>query len=529
MIRERAIKGMPRLNTKTNFRCGICTKEFGLDYALFTTVNHKLTVCCTKCQDRDFGTCKCCDTRMPIFDLSEIKVKGKNTSVCRGCRTTLYVSCHDCGNFDLIKDSKKFNGNRWYCSTCTKQYHECTGCHGAFKGNQLVDTLCNRCMQGMVKGYHTKIDQIIPDYLMRDEDGRKSFYNKGVPGHALLPRGDNTSIMQNASSQGAERFFGVELEVEYDYNSKLDRNRAAKRVYDCFPRPFIVIKHDSSLKDQGQGGFEIVSAPATYKRHIKEWEQLFATYPEKSLLSSYFTDHCGMHIHVSRASLSTLQIGKIVSFICHPNNRKFIRQIAQRQSNKYNNFTIAKKVSDIPFYKKTGMHKPAWIAQEQHHTAVDINHEQTIEIRIFKGTLKKEAFFKNIEFVAALCDWCETGIASVCDVGDVDKFCQFVEKYAKQYPNLFAFLVERGYCKAKGKLTQKKRRRRRTKVADVKATAEHMPHIFPAAQAPPMEAGNLGVDIAALEAQYAGVIGNVGIDDEINYFADPLGFNLNLE
>lgn len=457
---------MPRLNNKTKFTCGVCANEFALDALHFTTNNRKIVSCCPNCLDKDFGLCVSCDSRMPVLDLYEILVKKEPKKVCRGCRTTKYIQCVDCAGHDLINDSRQFN-QRWYCGSCAAKYEECTGCHGAFRSNQLIDNMCNHCLKGMVKTYHTKIEQIIPDFLMRDEDGRKSFYNKGVPGHALIPRGNRPAVMQNANRQGSERFFGVELEVEFNSNQNLDRNRVAKRVNDCFPRPFIITKHDSSLKDKGLGGFEIVSAPATYKRHLKEWEQFFATYQEKSLLSSFFTDSCGMHVHVSKDSLSTLQIGKIVSFICHPNNRRFIRQVAQRSSNKYNNFTISKKVSDVPFFKRSigANTQPAWIRQEMHHTAVDIQNPHTVEIRIFKGTLKKEAFFKNIEFVAALCDWCETGVASVCDVGEVPKFCQYVEKFSNQYPHLFAFLVERGYCRAKGKLVEKKRRRRRSKTA----------------------------------------------------------------
>jgi len=505
--KERLNTSMPHTTTNTKFNCGVCSQDFALDGLRFTTVGFKLTACCANCQDQDFSVCSCCDSRMAKIYIDTYTVKGRQKiNACGGCRETKFIVCNDCGNLDYKAESRKFS-HRWYCGGCAAKYTECTICHGAFHANRLQDGCCGSCMKNMVRSYHTKIEQMMDDPFMRDDDGRKVFYNKGIPGHAIIPRGNRPPVMLNASKQGSERFFGIELEVEIDYNHNLTRERAAKRVYDCFPNPFILCKHDSSLKDQGRGGFEIVSAPATYKRHIKEWELFFNAFEEKGLLSSFFTDNCGMHIHVSRASLTNLQIGKIVNFITNPNNRKFIRTIAQRASNRYNNFTKTKRVCDVPFQcNKTGKrNRPAWIGEEGHHTAVNLNSNQTIEIRLFKGTLKKEAFFKNIEFVSALVDFCETGVASVCDMGDSTKFCSFVENFSSQYPYLFAFLVERGLCKPKGKLVEKKRRRRRAKKQVAAPLAPAVPPLAGEVvffENPPL-VGNLGLDIAALEQVFA--------------------------
>lgn len=491
----------------TRFDCGVCSGNFPLGDLFFTTVDLKLTPCCQSCQDADFGACGSCAKRTAKNNIEVIVLKSHETiEVCSDCKKSKLAPCRGCEEIEY-KHLLKTVGRHELCRSCESEFSHCEKCENLCQNALLTDNCCSYCMANMVRSYYTKVEGVLSDPFMRDDDGRKVFYNKGVPGHAVLPRGSNPPVITNASKQGAERFFGIELEVELNYDFDLTRDRVAKRVHDCFPNPFIICKHDGSLKDGGNGGFEIVSAPATYKRHLKEWEMFFSEFQEKGLLSSFFTQNCGMHIHVSRASLSSLQIGKIVNFITHPNNRKFIRTIAQRGSNRYNNYTKAKRVSDVPFMskRKGRVVYPPWIHAEGHYTAVNLSGDNTIEIRIFKGTLKKESFFKNIEFVSALVDFCETGVASVKDMGDASKFCSFVEKFSGQYPYLFAFLVERELCKPKGKLIEKRRRRRRRKKAVCKSIPEApapAPAPPPAPVAPVESAAADTVNFSALPEEY---------------------------
>src|SRR4051812_47009139 len=99
-------------------------------------------------------------------------------------------------------------------------------------------------------------------------------------------------------------FFGVELEVEVD--SDFQRAERAERVIKSLPSNFAIAKKDGSVKK----GFEICSCPASLQYHSTAWDKFF----EKAThgLRGFSGENCGMHVHVSRASLSSLQIGKIV-------------------------------------------------------------------------------------------------------------------------------------------------------------------------------------------------------------------------
>jgi len=221
-------------------------------------------------------------------------------------------------------------------------------------------------------------------------------------------------------------FLGVELEVEVarDYS----RQDKAADVSDVFGS-FAITKHDSSIAH----GFEICSSPASLDYHTLAWNRFFNDEDTLDGLRAFNTKTCGIHIHISRAPLSSLQIGKMVVFIHNPENRKFIQRIAQRESNRYNNYVDGRKLTDAT---------PKNCVKFQRHTAVNLLNPATVEIRIFKSNLSQSSFLKNLEFCQALVDFTWPGAHSVSESKQWKNFTRFVNKRRKAYPHLHAYLVE---------------------------------------------------------------------------------------
>lgn len=143
------------------------------------------------------------------------------------------------------------------------------------------------------------------------------------------------------------------------------------------PNEFIVTKDDGSL----DRGFEIVTAPATLEEQLAHWKPFFARLP--SGLRSFSTCTCGLHIHCSRRPLTELTIAKIVCFTNANFNRPFVECIAGRPSGRWANIW-PKKLSD------------ARKINPERYEAVNLQNYDTIEFRIFKGTLKEQSFYKAL-------------------------------------------------------------------------------------------------------------------------------------
>ncbi len=86
------------------------------------------------------------------------------------------------------------------------------------------------------------------------------------------------------------------------------------------------------------------------------------------------------------------------------------------------------------------------------YEAVNLANPDTVELRIFKGTLKYTSFMKNLEFVSATIRFCRaTGINQL----DVSSFLDWFKPVRKDYPNLDAWLVRRHYIPSRSKPNKK--------------------------------------------------------------------------
>ncbi len=239
-------------------------------------------------------------------------------------------------------------------------------------------------------------------------------------------------------------YFGVELEVELkDGHLASDVARNVR----CTMPNFVITKHDGSLDH----GFEIVTAPASLEEQYKAWEQFFSI---KFPLLSFNTRTCGMHVHISREALSPSQLGRMYVFMHEPDNIRFIEQMAGRSlrnGNGGNYAPLYNSGSRMKLTDRVGVMRSRYGNKDKQmqykplcfRGAINDGNDNTIEIRIFKGTLAKEGFFKNLEFVRALTQFCKPGVVSLGDVASVPKLKEFVHKNRKEYKYLDAFIKAR--------------------------------------------------------------------------------------
>jgi hypothetical protein len=147
------------------------------------------------------------------------------------------------------------------------------------------------------------------------------------------------------------------------------------------------MKYDGSIGN----GFEITTCPATIDIHKERIGSFLDNLPPEFDISN----RTGMHIHISKASMSRLGIAKFTEFMNRTDNQTFIRKINQtfirkiagRQSNTYQH-------SNERYNMKYGLKNTYF----DRYNNVNLNNRDTIEVRIFSTPKTKEDFNIKLEF-----------------------------------------------------------------------------------------------------------------------------------
>lgn len=303
-----------------------------------------------------------------------------------------------CG--DCIEEAGYFN-----CRNCSELHESARGCPRM--GRQPF---------GYIHGYSTDVRHIYPKFGDTEREKRIT---------------------------GVKLRYGLELEV-------LRRNPV--RMQDACVRVAssvsgdAIIKSDSSI---GVDGFEIVTIPATLEYHrTKLWNRFFKTEGDgkspAQLVQSWGTGVCGLHIHITRAAMTKMQLSKLLVFYHDDKNNAFLSRIAGRA------------VGPDAHYCKTAKKKlrsQVSLECEDHHDAITIsarNRGKTAEVRIFRGNATRHGIMRCLEFVDATVKWCaQNGIGELSWKSFLVWLNQ--ETVRSQYPELWKHLIQLGYLKTKHK------------------------------------------------------------------------------
>lgn len=218
-------------------------------------------------------------------------------------------------------------------------------------------------------------------------------------------------------------YFGAEIELEN--GGEAEATELYKNLKD-----YMLCKSDGSIRQ----GFEIVTTPATYDVHAQKAKVLFDTLGKTKMKA---LANCGLHFHVSRNAISTMQLGRICEFLYNPENKVFIVNIAGRDSRDYGSLESGPKMVDLAPENYSGN------SSQKRYSALNLCNEQTVEFRIFASTITYDQYMYRLDFVKALIDYTRTGAVSFKSLDDVKKqefFETFLKSNRKEYSFLNKFL-----------------------------------------------------------------------------------------
>jgi len=326
--------------------------------------------------------------------------------VCEDCADKKTAVCDRCGE-RVWSDETESDGEITLCNSCYDNYYTSCEIRGAIINNDYINyddedrPFCDICYDkhcGSIHNYGYKTKHV--------------FYGDG------------------------DRFFGVELEIDKDgklnTNAKLilaDGNYSCENIY---------TKSDGSLDD----GMEIVSHPMTLNYHINyiPWQDVLETAARLGY-RSHKTNTCGLHIHVNKESLGDTQqlqeerISCILYFV--ERHWEELLKFTRRTEYQMNKWAARYGYKNDP----AEMIEYAKKHSNGRYSCVNITNYDTIEFRMFRGTLKLNFLIATIQLVDIICEMAITFSNDEIKSIGWTKFAESIDTGA--YPELITYSKER--------------------------------------------------------------------------------------
>jgi hypothetical protein len=265
-----------------------------------------------------------------------------------------------------------------------------------------------------------------------DEDGDPDSEEDSEIDAGLFSYGTNVLSKHNwpANAPKSALLFGVELEIEGTNNTTREQREIARALGGAKGSELkdgaYILAHDGSLNN----GVEIITVPQTFEAHKAEtvvpWKKISAAI--RGIAKSGNTKTCGMHVHINRAALTPLQVGKMLVFLNCDSMTRLVERIAQRSTEQW-----AKRA---PKAFADGL--PHRVTEFGHYDALGYSSKGTMELRIFRGNTRHDRIMKNLEFTHAMCEFAR--LESMRDMDSPPKFLAFIGARERTYPNLCKFL-----------------------------------------------------------------------------------------
>ena len=321
-----------------------------------------------------------------------------HTNSCRSCRALCRAAFPDdaaqqrdqrTGEHNGIADRKKIN------NIC-KRKRAYNGCH---RNNNIDDEiqallllfrciLINKAAVQVMNNKRIRRHQRTTGSRHDRRQDRTNHYSTNDRGN-LVHQHDNERI----SASIRELCAAPHADIDHQPPKKEQRN--AKH-------PLAYCKHDGSLDD----GFEIVTHPLTLDYHKNEMPWQAIVDRAKALgYTSHQAGTCGLHVHVNRNAFGETEarqdavIARILFFF--EKNWEELLKFSRRTQYQLDQWAARYGYKDQP---KELLDHAKKSAHAGRYTSVNLTNKNTIEFRIFRGTLKYNTLIATLQLLDRICD-----------------------------------------------------------------------------------------------------------------------------
>lgn len=355
-IRWLEYKSPPRKirNSHRRYNCDYCGEDFKKREVEILIIDNQPKQLCEDCRSA-LVECQECGAHVQEDDSNEYHGR----LLCEDCYNSHFETCRRCNEpFDRDTEDGHFRG---YCRDCSDNYlFECESC-GRARDNIYYagDGLCDDCYS----------------------ESRRPIqhYHSGNP-NGLLFHGDNSTL-----------FLGVECETD-DYPNPDDVAGSILEKYSPKHELFH-IEEDGSL----DRGFEIITQPCTLNYHLTE-------FPWAGILSqaragdgrAHDAETCGLHVHfnINFYPKGKRELGLVKLIYLFERFHDALYKFSRRRSHDYC-YKIEKDVLNQP--AKAKIQSLMEEGLNDHYRMVNWEGGDTVEIRLWRGTLRMETLLATLE------------------------------------------------------------------------------------------------------------------------------------
>lgn len=308
-----------------------------------------------------------------------------------GC-TDCYSVCDNCSDGTHTQDSFSVSGWVWcevcrsdhafWCSYCDEYYDERRVGYTEFDS----ETYCEDCI-GNVAYYCEECDDWESnDYTCESREGDRLIHDYSYKPNPIFIGTPKNKV-----------YLGWELEADAPQRNREEVAEYAAPILEGLA----YLKHDGSVPN----GIEIVTHPIAHNK-VREldiyWdtiEKLRTDYGMRSWDSKNY--ECGLHIHISRAGFSNgSHIHRFLQLVY--SNAELMARFAGRTT-RYATFQDVWDFDEFGVPHRT--YKSKLGRRGERNSAVNTYPEHTIELRFFRGTMRKEGILACLDLAQAMVEY----------------------------------------------------------------------------------------------------------------------------
>ena len=320
-----------------------------------------------------------------------------------------YANCEDCGVLENTDSMTwAYHGDRCICESCRDRNYHWSDYQDTYIHDDDEDT------NDLIGEYHSSSENL--DHIPSEHDKHKTPIYLGLE-------------LEMETSEGADRLYKAEqlLDAIGKYNDGKNTHQ------------YCLLENDGSLDD----GFEMVTGYTGLDVHAKQLE--FFKQPFKGM-RSHDTRTCGLHIHICKTGMTMAHASKLILFINESGNQKLIKAIARRENPDY--AKIKNKKADYRWLRNakqsSGLRSQLSQLNEDRYEALNFKNYNTVEFRMFRGTLKYSTIMACLEFTYASWHFArDTGLQNLT----TEDFLQYISKPSQLKTTKFlrSYLQEKGF------------------------------------------------------------------------------------
>lgn len=343
--------------------------------------------------------CACCGKLMLTGIMTNLYTENGHKYVCPDCEKNEVIRCAECGNAFLKSD------------------HEAMSKLTSDDGINFYDECCYRNSPS-IEDYHSRNCKVTNAFYHYDSE--------------VIVTGEEKDGKLNAKLRKKTPFMGFELEVDNpDYcsdDNEDDEDYYDEEIYDdynacdavgevnyLFPKRYLSYETDGSLTH----GWENISMPSSIEYYTEETNKNNFKEMLRTISDFGFRSHdagtCGFHIHIDKAYFPYVEAAEaklIMLFELHWNNLLKFSRRNRYEANQWAKRYVG-KLSDVDtdmdtkkFRNEYG--KKKYDNQFIRYHAVNVTNKNTIEIRLWRGTLNIDTFMATLKFTARLAKLAKT-------------------------------------------------------------------------------------------------------------------------